>query len=239
VRSPVGANVDRTRRQNALFPFEATMKPTAQLLVCSLSLPLLLAACNADSPVQARHMHEGGLALSDLSQASTAQALNDLRALTAPLHDLASAEAAGYSLFTLTPLTAADGCISSVPDGGMGYHYTRGNNLGDDAVTLLDPEFLVYAPTNAPRKDGVQRRRLAAFDYFIPYSTRWPGPNDPGFTRAPTLHDFPSMSGLPDIAFAPSRFNGWMFHIWLWEHNPDGMFTNWNTSVPRCEGSSF
>ena len=121
----------------------------------------------------------------------------------------------------------------------MGYHYTRGNNLADDAVSLLDPEFLVYAPTNAPRKDGEARRRLAAFDYFIPYSAKWPGPDDPTFTRAPTLHDFPTMTGLPDIAFAPSRFGGWMFHIWLWEHNPSGMFTNWNTTVPLCEGSSF
>jgi hypothetical protein len=101
------------------------------------------------------------------------------------------------------------------------------------------PEFLVYAPKDGPRKDGEARRRLAAFDYFIPYSPKWPGPDDPNFERAPRLKDFPTMSDLPDIAFAPSRFGGWMFHIWLWEHNPGGMFTNWNTSVPRCEGSAF
>jgi hypothetical protein len=83
------------------------------------------------------------------------------------------------------------------------------------------------------------RRKLAAFDYFTPYSEKWPGPDDPNFVRAPTLKDFPTMSDLPDISFAPSRFGGWMFHIWLWEHNPSGMFTNWNTSVPLCEGSSF
>jgi hypothetical protein len=47
------------------------------------------------------------------------------------------------------------------------------------------------------------------------------------------------MSELPDITFAPSRFGGWMFHIWLWENNPGGMFANWNTSVPLCEGSAF
>ena len=214
------------------------MKRTAEVLV---SFAFVLAGCNTDSPVQTDgHLaHDGGLALSSLSRAANAQTLDALRRLTAPLHDLSAAEAAGYGLFILTPLTAADGCISSTTNGGMGYHYTRGNNLEDDAVTLLDPEFLVYAPTNAPRKDGEARRRLAAFDYFMPYSPKWPAPNDPSFKRAPTLHDFPTMSDLPDIAFAPSRFNGWMFHIWLWEHNPDGMFTNWNTSVPLCEGSAF
>jgi len=214
------------------------MKRIAQLLVAS---SFVLVGCNADSPVQAdSHLsHRNGLMLSSLSQAATAQTLNDLRRLTAPLHDVDAADAAGYRLFTLTPLTAADGCISSTTDGGMGYHYTRGNNLEDDAVSLLDPEFLVYAPTNAPRKGGEARRRLAAFDYFIPYSAKWPGPDDPKFERRPTLHDFPTMSDLPDISFAPSRFGGWMFHIWLWENNPSGMFTNWNTTVPLCDGSFF
>jgi hypothetical protein len=212
---------------------------TALLLV---SFAFVLAGCNADAPLQAdrNRSHQNGLMLSSLSEASNAQTLNALRQLTAPFHDLESAEAAGYGLFKAPPpLMAEDGCISSKEEGGMGYHYSRLNNLADDAVTLLDPEFLVYAPTNAPRKDGEARRRLAAFDYFIPYSSKWPGPDDLNFKRAPTLHDFSTMSDLPDIAFAPSRFNGWMFHIWLWEHNPGGMFTNWNTSVPLCEGSSF
>lgn len=216
------------------------MTRTAPLL---FAFPLVLAAvgCNADSPVTAdEHMsHQNGLMLSSVSAASESQSLAALRQLTAPLHDVDAAQAAGYALFTAPPLTAPDGCISSVADGGMGYHYTRGNNLADDSVSLLDPEFLVYAPKNGPRKDGEARRRLAAFDYFIPYSSKWPGPADPNFIRPPTLHDFSTMSDLPDVAFAPSRFGGWMFHIWLWENNPGGTFTNWNTSVPLCEGSAF
>lgn len=214
------------------------MKRTAQLVV---AFAFGLAGCNADSPVQTdRHLGHNGLMLSDLTSASSAQALNDLRQLTAPLHDVDAAQAAGYRLFTATPLTAADGCISSASDGGMGYHYTRGNNIvGDDSVALLDPEFLVYAPKDGPRKDGEARTRLAAFDYFIPYSAKWPGPNDATFQRRPRLHDFSTMRGLPDREFSPSRFNGWMIHIWLWENNPDGMFANWNTSVPLCQGSSF
>jgi hypothetical protein len=177
--------------------------------------------------------------LSSLTRAANGQTLDALTQLTAPFHDVGAAQAAGYALFAAPPLTAPDGCISSAGDGGMGYHYTRGNNLADDSVSLLDPEFLVYAPKNGPRKDGEARTRLAAFDYFIPYSPKWPGPSDPTFKRAPTLHDFSTMSDLPDIAFARSRFNGWMVHIWLWEHNPGGMFANWNTAVPLCEGSSF
>lgn len=214
------------------------MKRTAQLLITALAFGL--AACNSDTPLQTQGRGmEGGLMLSDLQQAGSSQALSALRELTAPLHDVDAAEAAGYGLLKAPPLTAEDGCISSMTEGGMGYHYTRGNNLADDSVSLLDPEFLVYAPDQGPRQDGVARRRLAAFDYFLPYSAKWPGPDDPTFTRKPTLHDFSTMQELPDIQFAPSRFGGWMVHIWLWENNPGGAFANWNSSVPLCEGSTF
>jgi hypothetical protein len=210
---------------------------TILLTLCAVGLT----ACGADSPLPTSRMsHAGGLMLSDLDQAANAQTLADLRQLTASFHDLDAAQAEGYGLLTVPPATASDGCISDAAAGGMGYHYTRGNNLADDAITLLDPEFLVYAPKDGPRKDGVARTRLAAVEYFLPFSAKWPAPNDPTFLKTPTLHDFPTTSSLPDVAFTPtSRFGGWMFHIWLWEDNPAGMFENFNTSVPLCLGSSF
>lgn len=214
------------------------MTRTAPLLT---GIVILLAGCTADAPleVDSHHAHGNGVTLSSLSQASQARTLDALRRLSAPYHDLAAAQALGYGLLTAAPLTAADGCVSSAAEGGMGYHYTRGDNLDDGVVSLLDPEFLVYAPKQGPRSDGEARTRLAGFDYFLPYGGAWPGPDDPGFVRAPTLHDFPTMRDLPDVAFAPSRFGGWMFHIWLWEHNPDGMFANWNPAVPLCDGSAY
>ncbi|HEV8214384.1 MAG TPA: hypothetical protein VGP95_01075 [Gemmatimonadaceae bacterium] len=198
-----------------------------------------LAACSTDSPLPTGHMsHPGSVNLSDLAQSADAQALSALRQLTVKFHDLEVATDAGYLLFS-NGLTAPDGCISDLKAGGMGYHYGRLNNLGDDAIDLLDPEFLVYAPKDGPRIDGAARTRLAAFDYFIPYSPKWPAPEAATFKRPPSFHDFPTTQSLPDIAFAPSRFGGWMIHIWLWEHNPDGMFANFNTSVARCVGSPF
>ena len=227
------------RRYNALLRLGTTTAKRPRRFLAALAF--VLAGCNQDSPVQANgHLsHQSGLDLSTLSGPAVAPTLSALKQSTAAFHDVDAAAAAGYALFTAPPLTAADGCISSAADGGMGYHYGRLNNLADDSVSLLDPEFLVYAPKDAPRKDGEARTRLAAFDYFIPYGTKWPGPSDPNFKRAPTLHDFSTMNALPDIAFAPSRFGGWMFHIWLWEQNPAGMFANWNRSVPLCEGSVF
>jgi hypothetical protein len=198
-----------------------------------------LAACSSDAPLLTGHMsHPGSVSLSDLEQSADAQALSALKQLTAKFHDLDVATNAQYHLFS-NPRTAADGCISDLSAGGMGYHYGRLDNLGDDAVDLLDPEFLVYAPKDGPRIDGEARMRLAAFDYFIPYSPKWPGPDDATFKRPPSFHDFPTTQSLPDLSFAASRFDGWMIHIWLWENNPGGMFANFNTSVPLCAGSPF
>ena len=199
---------------------------------------LIAAGCSSDSPIPTES-HMAGLPLSAVGQAANSQALADLRKLTAPLHNLDAALAANYSLLIATPLTAADGCISDMSAGGMGYHYSRFNNLGDNSIDLLDPEFLVYSPTSAPAKGGEQRRRLGALEYFIPYSTTWPGPADPLFVRAPRLSDFSSFAGIPDVAMGPTRFGGWAMHIWLWENNPAGMISNYNPAVPKCEGSSF
>jgi len=211
-------------------------------IVPLLAATFVVAGCNADAPLPTdSHMsHGGGIVLSDVTQSASAQTLSALRELTAPLHDLAAAQSSGYALLSIPGVTSPDGCISDARLGGMGYHYTRGNNLADDAVALLDPEFLVYAPTNAPADGGVQGRRLAALEYFLPFTPKWPARTDPAFTRAPTLHDFPTMQGLPDAPFiATSRFGGWMFHIWLWENNPAGLFTNWNASVSLCAASPF
>ena len=203
-------------------------------VICASLIALTLAGCSADSPIPT-DTHMAGLPLSAVAQASNAQSLNQLRALTAPLHDLNAARAAQYSLLVAPPLTAADGCISDMTAGGMGYHYSRFNNLADDSITLLDPEFLVYAPTAAPAKDGAQGRRLGALEYFIPYSPTWPGPDDAQFQRKPRLSDFSTFAGLPDVEMSATPFNGWALHIWLWENNPDGMLKNFNVSVPQCK----
>jgi hypothetical protein len=207
-------------------------------VTCASLIVLTFAGCSTDSPIPTES-HMAGLPLAAVAQSSNAQALAQLRVLTASLHDVDAALAEEYSLLVAPPLTAPDGCISDMAAGGMGYHYSRFDNLGDNSIDLLDPEFLVYAPTAAPAKDGDQRRRLGAVEYFIPYSSVWPGPTDAEFDRAPRLSDFSSFAGLPDVAMSPTRFGGWAIHIWLWENNPGGMLTNYNASVPKCEGSTF
>ena len=215
---------------------QSTTKSGAVMTIAAMML--LSAGCSSDASMPTES-HMAGLPISAVKDANNATALTDLRRLTAAFHSVANAEGAGYGLLVAPPLTAPDGCISDMSAGGMGYHYTQGDNLGDNSIDLLDPEFLVYAPTAKPAKGEEQGRRLAAVEYFIPYSNVWPGPTDPSFTHAPSLSDFSSFAGLPDVAMAPTRFGGWAIHIWLWEQNPDGMLSNYNSAVAKCEGSTF
>jgi hypothetical protein len=183
---------------------------------------LLLIGCGADTPTGSERA--GALerlpAFSSLSQSEIAQTLAELRQHTAPWHNMAKAEEAGY--------TTMLGCIDErVVEGvnpeiarGMGYHPAN-LALFDDEVDLLNPETLVY---------GLQpggKLRLAAFDYFIPASETWPSPEDGG--QPPSLSEL----GVP-FTWSPVH-NGWMFHIWAWWENPDGMFANFNPTMPVCE----
>jgi len=49
---------------------------------------------------------------------------------------------------------------------------------------------------------------LAAFDYFLPFSAKWPAPSDPAFKKTPTRHDFPTTNAPPDVACASTSSFG-------------------------------
>jgi hypothetical protein len=111
------------------------------------------------------------------------------------------------------------GCVSDPVLGGMGDHYSRytlddPRVRGDDHVDLAeDPDFLVYAP----QKNG--KTKLAALDYTIPLAL-WTE-EDP-----PELFDIPFRRN--------DAFGVWMFHIWLFDPNPAGIFQDFNPDVLQC-----
>jgi hypothetical protein len=108
-------------------------------------------------------------------------------------------------------------CVSDPQLGGMGDHYSRDADndfgRGDGTYALERPQYLVYAP----RKNGT--RRLAALDYTVPYE-KWTSNKPPGFFGIPFTRN--------------DGFGVWMFHIWVFEDNPAGMFANFNPRVPQC-----
>lgn len=180
------------------------------------------AACDDEVPTVPEPLaHEHAAVESSLSQSEVARVLDDLRRASAPWHDLDEAAADGYA----ANIGCIDERVAGVPLAdarGMGYHFAGGAAF-DDEVDLVRPELLVYG-----RHPSSGKLKLGGFDYFIPASATYPAPGDGGTP--------PRFEELLDLPFTWSAaFGGWMLHIWPWWHNPDGMFDNFNPTVPVCE----
>ncbi len=130
-----------------------------------------------------------------------------VRAATAAFHDLSAAQAAGYGLFP--------GCFSN-PAGGMGVHYVQFDSVADGTVDPLHPEALVYEPLAG---GGM---RLVAVEYVV-IAASWKGSQPPTVFGQPLeFVPAPNEFGLPDF---------YELHVWLWQPNPNGMFSEWNPAV--------
>jgi hypothetical protein len=125
-----------------------------------------------------------------------------LRSATAAFHQFETAVAAGYDA-QITP------CMQQPGTGGMGYHYGK-PALIDGTVEEFAPELLLFEP----QKNG--KLRLVAVEYIVPF-TAWSAP------EPPVLH------GL--TFHANQTFQVWALHVWTFEHNPAGMFTDWNPRI--------
>ena len=179
-------------------------------------LMLVIPACERGAPPSPSSIVSSGLAGSSGHQHVNVELTPDMRQQLAALHplfaryhDLDKATADGYEF--------VGPCVSDLALGGMGDHYSLNAEIdfgrGDGTYALDKPQYLVYAP----QKNG--GRRLAALDYTVPYE-KWHSPEPPSFFGIPFTRN--------------DGFGVWMFHIWLFEHNPAGMFANFNPTVPQC-----
>jgi hypothetical protein len=179
-------------------------------------LMLLIAGCERHAPTSPSSIASSGLGDASGHQHVNVEITPDMRQQVAALHplfaryhDLDKAIADGYEF--------VGPCVSDPVLGGMGDHYSLNADIdfgrGDGTYALDKPQYLVYAPQE---NDG---RRLAALDYTVPYE-RWTSPEPPSFFGIPFTRN--------------DGFGVWMFHIWLFEHNPAGMFANFNPTVPQC-----
>jgi hypothetical protein len=170
-----------------------------------LSFAILSAGCSEAGPTEAGPSVEPAFSrVPSHALAGLDSELAAVRALTAPYHEFAQAHEAGYTEL-LTP------CLSS-PEGAMGFHYGKPEFL-DGSVNAMEPEVLVYEPM----KNG--KLRLVAVEYIVPLPA-W-------------------MESAPPTLFGQEfhRNEGagiWALHVWLWKHNPSGLFANWNPTV-TCE----
>lgn len=128
------------------------------------------------------------------------------RAATAKYHDEARAVADGY--------TPTDFCVES-PAGAMGYHYLNHEYFGAP-LDVRKPAALIYQP----RPDG--GRKLVAVEYFKVDADQDLGTDDDRPTLFGDEFDGPMEGHEPGM---PRHYDQ---HVWIWQHNPSGMFAEWN-----------
>lgn len=151
------------------------------------------------------------------TQAAIKKQLAKAKAALDKYQSVAAAEAAGYK--------AESPCewIPSAPQaswwgGGMGIHYVNDALLGKP-IDALRPAILTYVPA----ADGSMQ--LLAAEYFKPDADQ----------NLKTDGDRPSVFGHPFdgpmLGHAPGMPIHYDLHVWLWKHNPSGMFAPWNPNV--------
>lgn len=186
-----------------------------------IGLCVISTSCAAPDNAIAVAPDEPDLAVLWAGNPELAQAISALRDTTDQYHDVALALAAGYR-----PSSA--GCEDS-ETGAMGIHYghpvllgiIRGSNpvTGTDPnINPLRPEVLMYEP----QPDG--SRRLVGVE-FVVYKAAW----DAVHPQPPTFYGVPF-----DVKIGPAAHghaNHYELHLWLWRHNPLGMFAPWNPKV--------
>lgn len=157
------------------------------------------------------------------------QGIASLRNATARFHNVGVAIAAGYEDPTRIP------CVA-IPTGAMGVHSVKGAAL-DQSVVPDQPEALLFLP----RKGG--GFKLVAVEYLVPALVRntVTGVVSPWFSPAPWGSGYALVTTRPSVfgeAFEgpmpghePSMPWHYDKHVWVWETNPSGMFSQWNPSI--------
>lgn len=185
----------------------------------------------AASVVAAKSLESHDSAPTDGTEAHESD-LDAVRRATAHYQNAAAAAAAGYSLHD-------EPCVQS-PAGAMGIHALNREVL----AAPLDPErpgILLYLPQPGGHL------RLVAVEYLQvvlvrdpvtshvgPWTSSAPWPANYQVVN-PTPHLFGQRFDGPMPGHSPGMPWHWDLHVWLWAHNPAGLFAQWNPSL-SCAG---
>jgi hypothetical protein len=180
------------------------MKNKLISLLSILALLTILIGCESDNaiPVSAEYQLEKEGLSQSVENSSSNSVLNKELAL-------ARASTAKYHNIQKA---LADGYVDIdlyIPQ--MGWHFLNPGYL-DENFEIDKPELLVYAD-----KPG-GGYRLVAVEYAVPLALSTTAPE--GFT------------GDEDVWHENTGAGLWTLHAWVWLHNPNGIFADFNPQVP-------
>lgn len=202
--------------------------------VALVPLAAFLASC-ADLPTASTESSASAgsapaLSAAGIGNAGVLKHLAAVRRATARYHDIDAAMADGYTVWSPNPFVAGATCPSTA-EGNMGYHLVNvalrggaGNPAaGDATITPLQPEMLLYEK----RADG--KMHLVGVEYIV-FQAAWERVHGAG-APAPTVFGQPLLPGSHSFVTGGPSIPHYELHVWIWSHNPLGMFYPWNPSV--------
>lgn len=114
------------------------------------------------------------------------------------------------------------GCVI-YPDGAMGIHFVNGQLIGPKPDPLK-PQALLYVP----RDGGMD---LVGVEWFVPVAT--------GVKEAPVLYGQKFEGPMPGHEpLLPKDLQHYDLHMWLFRHNPSGLFADTNPDA-SCKEAEF
>ena len=182
---------------------------TSWLPTTAVGAALVLAACADRAPIPTDPaLTPGAAAEARGEHRDLNRALAELRRATARYHRLETALADSFVFL--------HECEERPGEGPVGIVYVNFGRLLDGAIDPSAPDGLIYEAG----REG--RMELVGVELALPFAL-WAGQDPPDFFGAP---------------FQPEEeFGVFGLHVWLWRHNPDGMFAAGNPRV-SCESTS-
>lgn len=184
------------------------------LALLALPLGLPIGACAADVAVPA-HDHSSAHS----HDKASSPLIEKVRSATRRFRDINVALGEGW--------VQATPCVSGPNDGAMGVHFVKPERIHDGVLKADEPEMLIYEPLAGGAF------RLVGVEYIV-IAGEWTAKNAPG--------EPPSVDGhLANFVPEPNRYALPAFyemHVWAWEDNPNGPFSDWNSRVSCARQAS-
>jgi len=208
-------------------------RPASKCFAAAVAITMVTMAGCADTPNPAGPTPGSKSPELDLKAVEVGPELAAVRQATAGFHDVGTAVSAGYA----SPL---GGHCDESADGAMGVHSAKPALIQSQVLDPQQPEVLLYLPN----EDGV---RLVAVEYVQPVLVRNPDtgvvapwlPMTPWPANHQVVTPTPRLFGQAFQGPMPGHVPGmpwhWDLHVWVWAHNPSGMFAQWNPTLSCAE----
>lgn len=169
----------------------------------AVAAAVLLVGCADETPLASESEAISAAQFAHGSSAGDGAVLATLRRATAKYHNVDNAIADGF-----VPVA----CETRPGHASAGQLYANFGRVADGVIDLEKPEGLLYhAGGNGPLQ-------LAGVDLAIPAVDEHGIPTEP-----PVL--------LGNTFYMEEEFGVWGLHVWIWRHNPEGMFAEGNPNI--------